>query len=752
MLLQRSNVSSVLRVGGGDGDGRWPGGITFDTLLAAARRRIKLIAGFAILGACIAYAIGLSMTPLYTASTSVLIDRAMIRVANDPNVPLDGLADSAAIDSQVELMHGEKISLNVVRRADLINDPEFVDPSVNPIVRLWSTLRSKLPFGNAGAGGLDEEFVAERKALSTYQSRLDVKRVGRTNVIQVTFSSEDPRKAAKIANLVVEAYIDDKLNSRYDTSKIASNWLQSRIDEMRSKALQADIAVQDFRSKHGLISAGGRLINEQQLQEINSQLVIASAETARMEARLKRIETILQDKNADAAVNEGVDSTVLSSLRQKYLDTSKREAEVRQRFGETHPAAVSLRNDMTDYERLIFGELGRIAENYRSEYQIAKSREESLQKSLAAVAGQSVADNNTQVQLRELERERDTYSALYQTLLQRFQESLQQQSFPIADARVISDASSPIDPSFPKKSIFAALGLLIGAAVGAAIGGVAEYRDRSFRTRTQIRSELGLPLIGALPNVHVRGPDAAQRLLRYSVDNPLSLFAETLRRAKVSADIALGNANPKVLGVISTLPGEGKSTVAKNLASLLARLGQRTLLIDADLRHPQLTKSVGASAKHSLVDVLQGTCPLGAAVVVEEGTGLNMLLAGQPRQAGESHPLLASPEMQKLISSVSDRYDYIIFDLPPIGPVVDVRAAAGLFSALIMVLEWGRTPVVEVRQTLAEEGAIRDKLVGVILNKVDLKSLALYETPASAGTFSTMYGKYYRSSQGNKAA
>jgi succinoglycan biosynthesis transport protein ExoP len=412
---------------------------------------------------------------------------------------------------------------------------------------------------------------------------------------------------------------------------------------------------------------------------------------------------------------------------------------------------------MEEYRRLMFEELGRIAESYKSDLAIAKARETSLQNSVSLATGVSAVANETQVQLRELEREAETYKNLYQTFLQRYQEAVQQQSFPVTDARVISSANPPSSPSQPRKMLLLAAFCIMGAGIGAGIGAFREFRDRFFRTGEQVRDILGLEFLGIAPlmndglrvvdNATESNPRSirkATEVTNYVIDHPLSSFAETLRSAKIAADLGISEKECKVIGIVSTLPGEGKSTVSVNFAELLASQGSRVILIDADLRNPGATRAIGRHAQEGLLEtLLDGKSPKDC-FLYNARTGMAFLPAVVKHRVPHSSELLSSVAMRKLLSTLSSSADYIIIDLPPLGPVVDARAMASRIDGFVYVAEWGKTARRVVRQTLETEPLIRQKCLGVILNKVDQEKMNLYRSYGSTEYYYSRYSEYYQ--------
>ena len=233
-------------------------------------------------------------------------------------------------------------------------------------------------------------------------------------------------------------------------------------------------------------------------------------------------------------------------------------------------------------------------------------------------------------------------------------------------------------------------------------------------------------------------------VMRYALDHPLSGFAEVLRGIKLAADLTLGGQSRKIVGVVSVLPEEGKSTVAKNLASLLAHQGAETLLIDSDLRNPGLTRSVAPNAEAGLVQaVLDGT-PIKDLLHFEKDSNLAVLPAVLQRRLPHAPELLGSAGMRSVLKQAGQEFAWVVLDLPPLGPVVDARAIADQVDAFVLVVEWGRTTRRLVRTTLESDPQIREKCLGVVLNKVRLQDLRLYDAYGSKAYYSGEYARYYR--------
>ncbi|QWW71907.1 polysaccharide biosynthesis tyrosine autokinase [Rhizobium sp. WYJ-E13] len=727
--------------------------IDFEKLFAIARRQWRVVGICVAFFAILAVVYLLTTAPYFTASTSVLIDRGnseLINQLSSLGAPID---DETALLSEIQLFQSDTIALAVVDNLKLADDPDFMASDFSSTQLLKSILNFNSWFASADLVTAAED--RRQAAAGRLNNNMDVERVGKSYALSIGYTSRSPDQAADIANAIADAYLVDKLNSKFEATSRASGWLQERIDELKQKALESDLAVQKFRADNGLVATDGNLLTDQQLSELSSNLIKAQADTARAQAKFDRIRKIIDSGQMDAIVTDVLDNSPSNDIRKKYLEDSKLAAEISARLGPNHEQVVRLKAEMEEYKRQMFDELNRIAESYKSDLDVAQTRQKSLENSVTRATQVSAAAGETQVELRELERKADSYRNLYQSFLTRFQEAVQQQSFPITDARVITRAQTPNKPSAPKKPLVLAVAIFLGLAAGSTIGAFREFRDRFFRTGDQVREILGLEYLGHVPKVvaeefKVSSEQSAQHVRRisglneYVVEHPLSAFAETLRNAKVAADIENPMRQTKIIGVVSCLPSEGKSTLAINFAQLLSNQGARTLLIDGDLRNPGATRALGQHAANGLLEALLQDRSLDDLILTDPATALSFLPAVVKYRVPHSSDVLASATMANLLSEAAKRFDYIILDLPPLGPVVDARAVSHLLDTVLLVVEWGKTSRRIVQSIMAEQPEIRKRCAGVILNKVDLEKIKLYRSHGSSEYYYSRYSNYYQ--------
>ncbi|WP_445216155.1 polysaccharide biosynthesis tyrosine autokinase [Bradyrhizobium sp. Pa8] len=722
---------------------------------------IILITALSILALGLVYVA--TAPPRFTAQTTLIIDTRKVQLFQQQSILGDIPIDSASVESQIEILKSEKVALSVIKTLHLIEDPEFSGSRSGLFSSAFGLVSAVL-----GSRDTASDFELTRSAIRTFQSQLNIKRIGLSYVIEISFKSLSRNRASEIANAVAEAYIVDQLEAKDQATRRASAWLQDRIGELRNQATLAERAVVDFKAKNNIVNtggSGGRLVTEQQVSELNSQVVVARAQTSEAKARLDRIEAVLRADSPSSTVNstvaDALKSEVVTKLRSQYLDIANREADWARRYGTSHQAAINLRSQMAEIQNSILNELQRLAETYKSDYEIAKQREAGVQRELENAVDQSKTTNQAQVSLKELESASQTYRTLYDNFLQRYMESIQQQSFPISEARVISQATPPTQKSDPKPALALGLSGLGGLILGLGLAILRDLSDRVFRTAEHVEAELNAACISLVPkigngktprdtldnrvatsNTGHRTITRSRGLIWTASNDPFSQFSEAVRAIKLAIDLSWDKKSSRVIGITSAIPNEGKSTLSASLAQLIAQTGARVLLVDCDLRNSALSNRLAPAAEFGIIDGIMGQKQLSELLWRDSTTNMSFL-PGAVGSESAMHPneLLRSSAASQFFDVLREHYDYVVVDLSPLAPVVDVRATTQLMDAYILAIRWAHTKFDVVAQALKSAPAVQDNMLGVVLTQADAKSLQVY----------TGYGNVYYGERPNSS-
>src|ERR1700730_5759845 len=700
--------------------------------------------------------------PSYTAQAKIFIETQKPQFAQQQSLLAYTPLDQSQMESQLQILQSRAILAPVVQKLNLADDPEFANPPGGLIQRVFQVFTNPI--------SAEPKLDPIETAIATLTDRLTINRVGWSFLIEIGVSSQSPDKSAQIANAVATAYIDDQQEAKREANRTASAWLQERLQQLAEQTTAAEQAVVAFKQKNKNVSADGKRIDAEKLADLNTRLVAAHTQSSDVLARLNRIESIirnwnLHETNVDETVSDEIIAAALglqgsfinNQLRQQYLDLSRREAEFSAKYGRNHGAAVNLRDRLRDLRTSILDELRRIAAASRSDYVIAKQREAEIEKQLNQVASQFQTTNKAQVTLRELESTAKNYHSLYESFLQRYTGAVQQETFPLAETRLVSLASALTTKVKPKPLYVFALSLMGGIALGVGVGLLRDLMDRVFRTRTQVQSLLQIPCIAMVPllktsrlrrkQLPAKAPE--ERIVARDasmfwrvVDSPFSIFSESIRSIKLATHYyGTGTGPNRVIGFTSALPNEGKSTIAAAVVQLTAKAGGRVIIVDCDLRISSLSRRLAPNAKIGIVDVISGARSLEEAIWKDPATNLFFLPAIKTAPLF-SNEVLGSEPTKILIDTLRASFDLVIVDLPPLVPIVDARAAAHLVDCMILVIEWGRTKINVVRHALDTAPNLQQAIVGAVLNKTNMDHLPQYDVQHKSMYQNKYYARY----------
>ena len=740
-----------------------------------ARRRAPLVIILGFIGFALGAIYALQLTPIYTASASLMIDTRSKSVV-DGEAVVGGIGrEHAAIDSEVELIKSFDVAKRVVEKLRLDEEEQALPASPSLLRQIMSMIR---PASSSEAP--EVPVVDQREAvIRSVQAGVGVERKGWTYVIDISYASPNPSRAAQIANAFADEYLVDQLESRYDATRRANEWLNERLSELRTKVRESERAVELFKVENNIVETGETTLSDQQIAKLNEQLILARAETAQARAKFEQVQAVRKRGGDITAFADALQSGALASLKAKASEVRRELADLSAKYGERHPSVVSARAQLSDINRQVGSEAARIVTATENEYKVARSREQSIEASLGELKDKGTSTNQAEITLRELEREAAANKALFESFLTRFKQTSQQESLQTTDSRIIERASIPTVPTAPNKRKIAAVAGLLGVAIGVVIAFLLEQLDSGFRTTQQIERRFGVPVLATVPRadgelaaaglggllsklnpfgwlvrLFRRGAEPDRRMSRTArvgmsrlvLDKPFSTFTEAIRSLRMGIRFADIDRPQKVVLVTSALPGEGKSTVASNLAQHAANSGERVLLIDLDLRHPVLTSLYAPEATVGSVELLLGEADLKQVITKDPRSGLHFIAS--PRRASLTHTaeLLGSQRLKDLLAHLSDYYDLVVVDTSPLLPVVDGRALLDCVDSLALVIRWEKTAKDAVDAALKQSLGAREKLVGVVFNDVVAQKARYYDYYKS-GYYNKKYPYYYGGSK-----
>jgi len=703
-------------------------------ILGIVRRGWPIWGLFLLLGAAAGAGMLASMPPSYKANVRLVLESSGNRYLQSNKVT-HGPALGDESWAQLHIVTSEAVLLPVIKKLNLMEDPEIgVAPpgqqDDSPVRKLRSGIRGIASGLGIQAAKPTDDQPNETAVYKAMFERLFVTWEAQPAVMNVSFESKDPAKAALIANEVAASYINYTIESKRALARIAARALQDRLAELRTQAATAERELLEYKISNNILSSDPNPATGDKTNSMGSH--IESARLAVLEAR-GRWEGVQLNDGTDSWASYIPDNSLLSRLREQYIEVETRALDMESRVGTAHAASRKIRKRLAEISAVMAAERRRIASTFAVELKFAKARFDELRSAASVVMSQESTNSDVTARARELESSAAMLRALYGSLLKHVSEDnkLDNDQLVLPDARILSRATPPTRTESSKKRLFVlasgtSLGLLFGAALlfgrGSPIG--------VFRSPRQVKASLGLmPVI--LPKVRRRSRSRAAPLGDIALQMPYSRFAEGIRLIWTLISSGRRERPVQVVGVISALAGEGKTTIATNLANQVGMHAElRTLLIDADLHQQTLTRSVAAGATVGLKEALDQPAKLGEYVTRMDGSGVHVLPCPYGARLPNAAQLLGSRKMEELIQEAKRSYDLIIIEAPPISPLTDFRMLYPLCDGFVYVVEWGKTSQQLVLETFSEQPGLWERVLCVVLNKADegaLKSIDAYK-------------------------
>jgi succinoglycan biosynthesis transport protein ExoP len=699
-------------------------------LAGIARRGWYYMAAGTAVGLLAAVAVLSTMSPVYKANSRIAFERTLARYMQTNKVSNEPIIDDYDTLGQTYVISSESILLKVIKSLSLANDPDFVGLKDNEGVgsHIRGLFRSTAQATGFGKEPAQSTVDPEKIALENIVRNLTVAREDVPSVMSIAFSSKDPVKAATIVNTIVDTNMEANVASKTSSTKVASKVMQERVEELKQQAEDAERALYEFKNVNKLVGTDKDTLSHGQLNilghnQTNARLALAEARS--------RMERLARDPDAVAIFTP--DNDIISKLRQEHMDLSIRAKDIEKRVGKDHQAAVKIRTRMDEIREAIAEEQKRISGSFKKDYELARARYDELSATVSGVLGEEGENSKVLSQLRGFEKAADALRGQYERSLQQVSELNRVDAQPsiTSDARVLMRASPPTQTEASKKRwLILAGGSFLGFLLGACFLLRRDFPFGVFRSSQQVTDATGLPC-AVLPEIIDTEEQASLRNGEYALNWPYSRFSQTLRSIWATINIAQRESGSKVVCVVSSSPGEGKTTVAINLAAHFGLHSKtRVLVIDADFHRQSLTNRVAPDATIGFKEALEEPTALAKFVVRKERLNMDVLPCPASERLANAAELLGTKEMEQLIDVARETYDLVIIEAPPMAAVVDYKMIARHCSGFIFVVEWGKTSQRLVRECLSDASVLLDKVHCVVLNKVDptaLRSIERYK-------------------------
>ena len=639
-------------------------------------------------------------TPIFTAKSVVVLDTRKQQVVDLQGMMTGLTGESDELNTEVEVLRSRGLANKVVEELDLARDPEF-----NGVLRPAS-LKSQI-FSWLGAEDVVRNPETERDAVvSAFLETLSVRNVPASYVFEIAVKSENPGKAALIADTVARRYILNQIEVKFDATEQATAWLTNRVGELKTELEAAEEKLKVFNASTSLISEVTLTSLEAQLKDMRDRVAQVTEQEAMILARVAALKTAT---TTDARAEIAKDA-VLNRLRDNPPAFDQRYAQVVAR-----------------------AELDAMR---------ATDQREALQRSLKTLSEQASAQGDDMITLQQLTREAEASRTLYEYFLSRLKETSAQQGIQQADSRMLSQAIIPAFPTEPRKSLILAMCGILGLMAGVGLVLFREATRNGYRTARQLEEETGIVVMGQIPII----PGKARRdILSFMVSKPSSAAMEAVRNLRTSVLLSNVDKPPQVIISTSSVPSEGKTTNSLALALNLVGTGKSVLLIEGDIRRNTLAQYFPTDpGSKGLVSLLSGKASLDEVVVKNAAMGLSVLFG--EKSSINAADLFMSESWKTFIIQMRERFDYVIIDTPPVLVVPDARIIAQSADAVLFTVRWNDTSRVQVQEALRMFETLRLKVSGLVLSQIDGAEMKRYGYGGkygSYGAYSGYGGKYY---------
>lgn len=695
-------------------------------ILNLLRRRIRLIALTVAIALGVAILALVAMTPVYTASSLVLVDTSRKNLLESDFSSTAASADNARVDSEVEILRSNAVLLSVITNQNLIDDPEF-GVSLEP--GLFDFFRSLLP-GNTNQSA-DQPL---QQVLRKFSDAVTIQRRGLTYLITASVTSVSPQRAADLANALAASYIEEQLRSKISSISASQEIISSRLGQTQALLVASETAFDDFINSNIERLAGQEGFTN--IRDLRNQLAQVSSRNQQLSSLATSVEQSLQQRDWNSLV---------ASLQSDAIDSlnNQRAALVQQLTGtdSASTVAVDLRAQLQQIEQRMSMQATTELATLRAELPSLQSQADALRQDLRSGLMASNLPVEVLTQLYALQQSTELVRTQYQTLLARNSDLQVQADLQVADSRVVAPALAPLSPSFPNPRLILMLAGLAGIGLGVGLAFVYENYLGGFTSEDQVASVLKVPVLAEIPRQKDADQTDGHSVADMMVTAPLSIYAEAVRRVRSGIDNAIrrhsgrGDGKGIVIMVSSTSPGEGKSTLSLSLLRAYALGGKKAILIDADMRKPSIHRHLGLTPETGLAETLLGAPP-NQQVAARDSMTSAMLILGSRSSDIPTDQLVLSEGFARLIEACQTSFDVTIIDTPPVGPVVDGTHIAPFADAILFVTRWSATNQSEAKRAVSRiiEACDEPPLILSVLNQ---------QEGFSSRYYNKRYGGYY---------
>ena len=704
---------------------------------AVSRNKWRILALVVLVG-LIATLYAQSLTPVYRSSATLLVEGSRTKgvSAEDLYVAYNGSTRDYYL-TQFEIVKSREFAERLVRVMGLTKHSEF-DPRVSRkpwYASLLTGIKPDVPAAPATSPQAAQDI--EDGVVDAVMGRTSLQPVRNTQLVKVSFDAFDRELAARVPNTLATIYIVADLESRTEAARRTAQFLGKQSEDLKAKLVESERALQQYREREKIVEAKGVSLAgaSRQLEDLSSALTDARRKRTDLEAAYEQVNAARQGKSVEPL--DTLPVVLRHPLVQRAKDTEsdaeRRLNEASKRYGPDHPRMVAAQTELKVAQENLKRQAGAVAQGVARDYELARANEAATERSLARARGDIQVYNRKEFELQSLERDVAANRQLLDAFVQRSKEARAgDMQSPIA--RIVDEARPPKAPFGPNKRMIVSLWLLAALFAGVSLAVLIERLNNRVKASHEVESKLGVRAVGVLPITKVEPNLPIERMFRESNQNA---FSESIRTIRSSVLLSGLQSPHKVVLLTSSIPDEGKTTLASNLAFAFAQV-KKTLLIEADMRRPKLGRVLGDDGhRPGLSELVAGLADAGKCTFQIDGSSLHVMLAG--RVPPNPLELLSSPEFAVLMEKLKAQYEVIVIDSPPVQLVSDAVMLAQMATTVLFVVRADSTPYPIARHALSRLHRVDAPVLGAVLNQIDLEKADNYY-----GEYSGYGNRYYR--------
>lgn len=698
-----------------------------DYLRVILKQRWIIIAFFAIVVIVVAIYV-LTATPVYKATTRLIIEKENPNVVSIEEVMAVDASGSDYYQTQYKIIESRLVAREVIKRLRLDQSQEFCPPPKNAVISLLKTDETSKE---------TQEYEQDSELVSDFISRIEVLPIRNSRLVDISFEAKDPVLVFRIANTLASAYIDQNLEIKLVAAQSAMEWLNNRVYDERIKVEKAEQTLLRYKEKNRIIidfSSDVEHVSAQKLAQLNTQVVEAQSKRVEAETRFKQAAALIGHSDMLDSVPEVLNNELIRQIKSMEVNLYQRMSEFSRKYGKNHPQMVAIDSELKTLQKRKSQEVNRVINSLKNEYKVALAREKSLKDALSKQKQELLDLNEKAIQYGVLRREVESAQNIYELLIKRFKETSLSENMKSGNIRIIDKAEVPTTPVKPKKKLSIILAMIVGFFGGTGLAFFFEYLDNTIKTPDDLKQYLNIPDLGPVPlfAAENKGNPKDRTSDLIALHSPKSTASESYRGIRTNILFSTAESVPQVILVSSSGPREGKTITAANVAITMAQAGSKIIILDCDMRRPEIHKLFGATRDRGMSNILVGIDNIGEIIQSTKIPNLDVITSGPiPPNPSE---MVGSKRMESLLVALRKRYDHILIDSPPVTAVTDALVLSKSADGVIIVIRTGDMARQIVKNGISQLNNVGAHIIGAVLNGIDL----------SSSKYSYYYYQYYR--------